>query len=34
MTFGEAINVCLSKYITFWGRAPRSEYWYFRWRRI
>ena len=27
--FGEAISVCLSKYVTFSGRASRSEYWYF-----
>lgn len=28
MTFGEAISTVLSKYITFDGRARRSEYWY------
>ena len=27
--FREAISVCLRKYITFSGRASRSEYWYF-----
>lgn len=27
--FGEAISVCFSKYVTFKGRASRSEYWYF-----
>ncbi|WP_377505719.1 DUF805 domain-containing protein [Octadecabacter sp. R77987] len=27
--FGEAINVCLNKYVDFKGRASRSEYWYF-----
>lgn len=29
MTFGDAIRSCFSKYATFSGRAPRSEYWYF-----
>ena len=30
MTFGEAIATCLTKkYVTFEGRASRSEYWYF-----
>jgi len=29
MGFGEAISSCLSKFFTFAGRAPRSEYWYF-----
>ena len=29
MGFGEAIRTCFSKYATFSGRAPRSEYWYF-----
>ena len=28
-SFTEAIWVCLSNYITFSGRASRSEYWYF-----
>mgnify|MGYP003138528354 CR=1 FL=1 len=27
--FGEAINVCLNKYVDFKGRASRSEFWYF-----
>ena len=31
MVFGEAIGTCFSKYPSFSGRAPRSEYWYF-WR--
>jgi len=29
MSFGEAIRTCFSKYVTFSGRAPRSEYWLF-----
>jgi uncharacterized membrane protein YhaH (DUF805 family) len=29
MGFGEAIRICLSKYVDFNGRAPRSEYWWF-----
>ena len=29
MGFGEAIRTCFSKYATFAGRAPRSEYWWF-----
>lgn len=29
MTFGEAISSAFSKYATFSGRAPRSEYWWF-----
>ena len=29
MTFKEAIRTCLGKYVTFSGRAPRSEYWWF-----
>ncbi|MEQ6902652.1 DUF805 domain-containing protein [Nocardioides sp. YIM 152588] len=29
MTFIEAVQVCLTKYIGFVGRAPRSEYWWF-----
>jgi len=29
MTFPDAVRTCLSKYITFSGRATRSEYWYF-----
>lgn len=28
-TFGEAIKVCLAKYVDGKGRASRSEYWYF-----
>ena len=26
--FFEAIGICFSKYATFKGRAPRSEYWW------
>jgi len=29
MTFGESISTCFSKYASFDGRAPRSEYWWF-----
>ena len=29
MGFSQAISSCLSKFFTFSGRAPRSEYWYF-----
>lgn len=29
MTFTTAIKTCLRKYVTFSGRASRSEYWYF-----
>lgn len=29
MRFGEAIRVCLAKYIDFNGRARRAEYWWF-----
>jgi len=29
MGFGEAIASCFGKYVQFWGRASRSEYWYF-----
>jgi uncharacterized membrane protein YhaH (DUF805 family) len=29
MNFLEAINICLSKYATFSGRASRREFWYF-----
>lgn len=29
MGFGQAISSCLSKFFTFAGRSPRSEYWYF-----
>ncbi len=28
MGFGEAINTCFNKYVTFSGRARRPEYWY------
>ena len=28
MGFGDAIKSVLSKYVTFTGRAPRSEYWF------
>lgn len=27
--FGEAISVCFGKFVTFSGRASRSEYWFF-----
>lgn len=29
MDFGQAVSVCFSKYVTFSGRAMRSEFWYF-----
>ena len=29
MTFQESIRTCLSKFVTWQGRATRSEYWYF-----
>ncbi len=29
MGFSEAIQTCFSKYVTFSGRAQRSEFWYF-----
>ncbi len=29
MTFADAIRTCFRKYITFSGRATRSEYWWF-----
>ena len=29
MTFTETIKTCFSKYVTFSGRASRSEFWYF-----
>jgi uncharacterized membrane protein YhaH (DUF805 family) len=29
MGFSDAIRTCLSKYVSFEGRAVRSEYWYF-----
>ena len=28
-SFGEAIRVCLNKFVDFKGRASRSEYWFF-----
>lgn len=28
-SFVQAVKTCLSKYLTFSGRARRSEYWYF-----
>ena len=29
MTFSESIKTCLSKFVTWEGRASRSEYWFF-----
>jgi uncharacterized membrane protein YhaH (DUF805 family) len=29
MGFSEAVRTCFSKYATFSGRAPRSEFWFF-----
>ena len=29
MGFQEAVSTCFSKYVSFQGRAPRSEYWFF-----
>jgi uncharacterized membrane protein YhaH (DUF805 family) len=29
MTFSTAVRTCLQKYVTFSGRAARSEYWFF-----
>lgn len=29
MNFPQSIRTCLSKYVTFSGRAARSEYWWF-----
>ena len=29
MTFSESIKTCFAKFITWEGRASRSEYWYF-----
>jgi len=29
VSFVEAISVCMNKYMTFSGRARRSEYWWF-----
>ncbi|MBZ0128968.1 MAG: DUF805 domain-containing protein [Rhodobacteraceae bacterium] len=28
MTFQQAVATCFRKYVTFEGRAPRSEYWW------
>lgn len=30
MDFKSAIKICLTKYVTWKGRASRSEYWYFQ----
>ena len=29
MTLSDSVKVCLDKYATMQGRAPRSEYWWF-----
>ncbi|MGB0506963.1 MAG: DUF805 domain-containing protein [Pikeienuella sp.] len=29
MNMKQAVGVCLSKYVTFSGRASRAEYWWF-----
>ena len=29
MSFGQAISTCFKKYVTFSGRASRSEFWWF-----
>jgi len=29
MTFGQSVQTCFSKYVTFSGRAVRSEFWWF-----
>lgn len=29
MTLSDSVKVCLDKYATMRGRAPRSEYWWF-----
>jgi len=29
MNFGQAITTCMSKFVTFSGRAKRSEFWWF-----
>ncbi|RZI72483.1 MAG: DUF805 domain-containing protein, partial [Variovorax sp.] len=29
MNFMQAVQVCLSKYVDFSGRARRSEFWWF-----
>ena len=28
MNFGQAVSSCFANYVTFSGRASRSEYWY------
>ena len=28
MTFGDSVKTCFSKYVTFSGRASRSEFWW------
>ena len=30
MTFSAAVATCMRKYVTFSGRAPRSEFWWFQ----
>ncbi|MEI9933246.1 MAG: DUF805 domain-containing protein [Rhizomicrobium sp.] len=30
MTFTDAVSACFRKYVDFEGRAPRSEFWFFR----
>jgi uncharacterized membrane protein YhaH (DUF805 family) len=30
MSFTESVRTCLSKYVTFSGRARRSEFWWFQ----
>lgn len=30
MTFGKSISTCFSKFVTFSGRASRSEYWWWQ----
>ncbi len=29
MSFTESVTTCFRKYVTFSGRAPRSEFWWF-----
>ena len=29
MTFTDSIKICLAKYVTWQGRASRSEFWFF-----
>ena len=29
MTFGQSVKTCFNKFVTFQGRASRSEYWWF-----